>query len=124
MLTAISDQKWVLPPSKTKISWSVIHFCTERESSKGWIFPPLHAGEFVVPGILFLYIAGYIGWAGRSYLQFAKKTDKPNESEIIIDVPVALGMMASGFLWPLSAWNELVTGELLVAGDEVTVSPR
>jgi hypothetical protein len=33
-------------------------------------------------------------------------------------------MMASGFLWPLSAWNELVTGELLVAGDEVTVSPR
>ena len=50
------------------------------------------------------------------------KTDKPNESEIIIDVPVALGMMASGFLWPLSAWNELVTGELLVAGDEVNIT--
>ncbi len=85
---------------------------------------PSHAGEFILPGIGFLYTAGWIGWAGRSYLQYAKKTDKPNESEIIIDVPVALGMMASGFLWPLSAWNELVTGELLVAGDEVTVSPR
>ena len=35
---------------------------------------PSHAGEFVVPGICFLYIAGYIGWAGRSYLQFTKKT--------------------------------------------------
>ena len=32
--------------------------------------------------------------------------------------------MASGFLWPLSAWNELISGELLVSGDEVTVSPR
>ena len=85
---------------------------------------PSHAGEFILPGIGFLYTTGWIGWAGRSYLQYAKKTDKPNESEIIIDVPVALGMMASGFLWPLSAWNELVTGELLVAGDEVTVSPR
>ena len=30
-------------------------------------------------------------------------SDKPNENEIIINVPVALGMMASGFLWPLSA---------------------
>lgn len=85
---------------------------------------PSHAGEFLLPGIGFLYTTGWIGWAGRSYLQYAKKTDKPNESEIIIDVPVALGMMASGFLWPLSAWNELVTGELLVAGDKVTVSPR
>ena len=85
---------------------------------------PSHAGEFLLPGFCLLYTTVWIGWAGRSYLQYAKKTDKPNENEIIIDVPVALGMMASGFLWPLSAWNELVSGELLVAGDEVTVSPR
>ena len=83
-----------------------------------------HAGEFIIPGFVFLYIAGWIGWAGRSYLQFSKKTSKPNENEIIIDVPVAIGMMSSGFLWPLSAWNELVSGDLLVSGDEVTVSPR
>ena len=85
---------------------------------------PSHAGEFVVPGVLFLYIAGYIGWAGRSYLQFAKKTDKPNENEIIINVPVAVGMMSASFLWPLAAWKELISGELLVPSNEVTVSPR
>ncbi len=85
---------------------------------------PSHAGEFVLPGFLFLYIAGYIGWSGRSYLQYTKTTDKPNENEIIINVPVALGMMSASFLWPLAAWKELVSGELLVPSDEVTVSPR
>ena len=83
-----------------------------------------HAGEFILPAFTFLYITGWIGWVGRSYLQFTKTTDKPNENEIIINVPVAIGMMSSGFLWPLSAWNELVTGKLLVPGNEVTVSPR
>jgi photosystem I subunit 3 len=83
-----------------------------------------HAGEFLLPGVFFLYTAGWIGWVGRSYQQWSKKTDKPNENEIIINVPVAIGMMSSGFLWPLSAWNELVSGDLLVAGDEITVSPR
>ena len=85
---------------------------------------PSHAGEITLPAIGFLYIAGWIGWAGRSYLQFSKKTDKPNENEIIINVPVAIGMMSSGFLWPISAWKELVSGKLLVAADEITVSPR
>ena len=85
---------------------------------------PSHAVEFVLPAILFLYIAGYIGWSGRSYLQYTKTTDKPNENEIIINVPVALGMMSASFLWPLAAWKELVYGDLLVPGDEVTVSPR
>ena len=83
-----------------------------------------HAGEFVLPAILFLYITGYIGWSGRSYQQYTKTTDKPNENEIIINVPVALGMMSASFLWPLAAWKELTTGELLVSGDNLTVSPR
>ena len=83
-----------------------------------------HAGEFILPAIAFLYTTGWIGWVGRGYLQYTKTTDKPNENEIIIDVPVALGFMASGFLWPLSAWNELVSGKLLVPGNEVTISPR
>ena len=83
-----------------------------------------HAGEFIFPGLAFLYIAGWIGWVGRTYLAFTRTTDKPNENEIIIDVPVALGIMSSGFLWPLSAWNELVSGKLLVPGNQITVSPR
>jgi photosystem I subunit 3 len=85
---------------------------------------PSHAGEFVIPGIGFLYITGWIGWAGRSYLQFAKKTDKPNESEIIINVPVALSMMTGSFIWPFAAWKELTSGQLLVASNEITNSPR
>ena len=85
---------------------------------------PSHAGEFILPGFMFLYIAGWIGWSGRSYLQFSKKTSKPNENEIIINVPVAIGMMSGSFLWPFLAWKELVSGELIVPTDEVTVSPR
>ena len=85
---------------------------------------PSHAGEFVLPAFVFLYIAGWIGWAGRSYLQYSKKTNKPNENEIIINVPVAIGMMSGSFIWPFAAWKELVSGNLLVPGDEVTVSPR
>ena len=85
---------------------------------------PSHAGEFVLPGICFLYIAGWIGWSGRSYLQFTRTTDKPNENEIIINVPVAIGMMSGSFLWPFAAWKELVSGQLLVPSDEVPISPR
>jgi photosystem I subunit 3 len=85
---------------------------------------PDHAGELAIPAVGFLYIAGWIGWAGRSYLQFTKTTDKPNENEIIINVPVAISMMSASFIWPFAAWKELVSGKLLVPGDEVTISPR
>ena len=85
---------------------------------------PSHAGEFVLPAIMFIYITGWIGWAGRSYLQFAKKTDKPNESEIIINVPVALSMMTGSFIWPFAAYKELTSGQLLVPSDQITASPR
>ena len=28
-----------------------------------------HAGEFMLPGVMFLYTTGWIGWAGRKYIQ-------------------------------------------------------
>nr|YP_010338445.1 photosystem I subunit III [Rhodaphanes brevistipitata]UNJ18395.1 photosystem I subunit III [Rhodaphanes brevistipitata] len=83
-----------------------------------------HAVEFTIPGLLFLYITGWIGWVGRGYLQAVSKTNKPNEKEIIIDVPLALKYMLSGFLWPLAAWQELSSGKLLAPAEEITVSPR
>ncbi|OLP17324.1 Photosystem I reaction center subunit III [Leptolyngbya sp. 'hensonii'] len=83
-----------------------------------------HAGEFTIPSILFLYIAGWIGWVGRAYIQKAKKSDSPEEKEIIIDVPAAVGLMLTGFSWPLLAVKEFTTGELLAKDDEITVSPR
>nr|YP_010336110.1 photosystem I subunit III [Chroodactylon ornatum]UNJ14516.1 photosystem I subunit III [Chroodactylon ornatum] len=83
-----------------------------------------HAKEFTIPGLLFLYITGWIGWVGRGYLIEVSKASKPAEKEIIIDVPLALKYMLSGFLWPIAAWQEFATGKLLAAKDEVTVSPR
>ncbi|PTB86274.1 hypothetical protein C9925_02220, partial [cyanobacterium G8-9] len=38
-----------------------------------------HWGEFITPGILFLYIAGWIGWVGRSYLIAIRGEKKPTE---------------------------------------------
>lgn len=83
-----------------------------------------HAGEFLIPSVLFLYIAGWIGWVGRAYLQDAKKAKKPAEKEIIIDVPVALKFMLGGFLWPLAALKEMTSGEMYANDNEITVSPR
>jgi len=83
-----------------------------------------HANEFVIPGILFLYITGWIGWVGRKYVRYASETENPFENEIIINVPVAIGIMNSGFLWPVEAWKEFTSGDLLAAEDDVTVSPR
>lgn len=83
-----------------------------------------HAAEFTIPGIMFLYVAGWIGWVGRKYLRTMSTESNPSEKEIIIDVPVALTIMASGFSWPLSAWQEFTSGDLLAAKEDITVSPR
>jgi photosystem I subunit 3 len=83
-----------------------------------------HANEFVIPGILFIYITGWIGWVGRKYVRYASLTENPFENEIIINVPVAISIMNSGFLWPIEAWKQFTSGDLLASDDDVTVSPR
>nr|YP_009314246.1 Photosystem I reaction center subunit III (plastocyanin-binding) [Liagora harveyana]SCW22500.1 Photosystem I reaction center subunit III (plastocyanin-binding) [Liagora harveyana] len=82
------------------------------------------AGDFVFPGLLFIYITGWIGWVGRGYLQAVAQTSKPTEKEIIIDVPLALKFSASGFTWPLAAWQEFTSGKLIESEENITVSPR
>jgi photosystem I subunit 3 len=82
------------------------------------------AGDFLIPSVLFLYIAGWIGWVGRAYLQSVKKDSNPEEKEIIIDVPRAISFMLTGFSWPLLALKELTTGELTAKEEEIPVSPR
>ena len=66
---------------------------------------PGHLGDITTPGLLFLYIAGLIGWSGRSYLRAVKKmTGGASESkEVNIDVPLALKCVSSGLLWPVGA---------------------
>jgi len=48
----------------------------------------------------------------------------PTESEIIINVPLALKIMTTGYIWPISAWQEFVSNDLVALDEEVTVSPR
>lgn len=79
-----------------------------------------HAGDFVIPGILFLYIAGALGWAGRSYLAQSKGA----EDEILIDLPKAIKCLALSFIWPLQAIPELISGKIRESEERVTVSPR
>nr|YP_010444030.1 photosystem I subunit III [Haramonas pauciplastida]UTE94917.1 photosystem I subunit III [Haramonas pauciplastida] len=83
-----------------------------------------HAAEFTLPGLMFIYITGWIGWVGRKYLKTISNENNPIEKEIIIDVPLALVIMTSGFKWPLSAWQELTSGDLLASDNDITVSPR
>ncbi|MDA9370529.1 hypothetical protein N9R13_00510 [Gloeomargaritaceae cyanobacterium AH-226-B11] len=83
-----------------------------------------HAAEFILPGFGFIYISGWIGWVGRKYVRAVSTTSNPEESEIIINVPLALRIMSTGYIWPISAWQEFISGDLVAANDEVTVSPR
>ena len=82
-----------------------------------------HAGDFIIPGIAFLYIAGCIGWAGRGYLQATRGKDA-NMKEIQIDLPIALKATLASASWPLAAFRELGTKQLTEDANKVTVSPR
>merc|ERR1712224_1149176 len=75
-------------------------FCGKKDGNPRTIA----SGEFVRGGIIpsslaFLYTTGWIGWAGRNYLRRTRDSKK----EIMIDVPLALTCMASGFAWPVYA---------------------
>ena len=83
-----------------------------------------HAAEFILPGFGFIYISGWIGWVGRKYLRAVSTTKNPSESEIIINVPLALKIMTTGYIWPISAWQELISNDLVAIDEEITVSPR
>ena len=83
-----------------------------------------HAAEFILPGFGFIYISGWIGWVGRKYLRAVSTTKNPAENEIIINVPLALKIMTTGFIWPISAWQDFVSSDLVAADENVTVSPR
>jgi photosystem I subunit 3 len=61
-----------------------------------------HANEFVIPGVLFLYITGWLGWTKICTLR------KYNKIHLKMKLlPVAIGIMNSGFLWPVEAWKSL-----------------
>jgi photosystem I subunit 3 len=83
-----------------------------------------HAGDFIIPSILFLYIAGWIGWVGRAYLIAIRSEKNPEAKEVVIDVPLAISKMLTGFAWPAAALKEFTSGELIANDNEIPISPR
>ncbi|MEY3929838.1 MAG: hypothetical protein RLZZ516_1548 [Cyanobacteriota bacterium] len=83
-----------------------------------------HAGDFIIPGIAFLYIAGCIGWAGRNYLIAIRSQKDAAMKEIQIDLSLALKSTLAAATWPIAAFGEFTSGKLLESDDKVTVSPR
>jgi len=83
-----------------------------------------HAGEFLIPGLLFLYLAGWLGWAGRSYLIAVRDSEEPEMKESIIDVPLALRCFLTALAWPAAAFKEIASGEIQEPEEAIPVSPR
>jgi photosystem I subunit 3 len=83
-----------------------------------------HAGDFIIPGIAFRYIAGCIGWAGRTYLMAIRGSKDATMKEIQIDLPLAFKSTLAAATWPLAAFGELTGNKLTEADDKITVSPR
>jgi len=85
------------------------------------------AQQIIVPGLVFIYISGWIGWVGRKYVQYTNSIPDPSDrafAEIIIDVPKALRIMFEGYKWPLDLATELKTNKFFVPDEEIRRSPR
>lgn len=83
-----------------------------------------HAGEFILPGIAFLYLAGWLGWSGRMYLNKVQSESNPEAKESNIDVPLALQCFSASLAWPLAALKEIASGEIREKEEAVPISPR
>merc|ERR1711907_120274 len=79
-----------------------------------------HAGDIFAPTFGFLYFSGWLGHAGRLYLEATKDKNK----EIIIDVSLAAACFGKALGWPVSVSSELKNGTLLEKDSNITVSPR
>jgi photosystem I subunit 3 len=82
------------------------------------------AVDVVIPIALFLYVAGFIGWSGRSYLQASNRSKTPEMMEIFIDPPLAIQSLIKGLLWPVLALQEFLSGQLTAKDEEIPISPR
>ena len=78
--------------------------------------------ELTIPAMMFIYIAGCIGWAGRKYLIVVRERKDAAMAEIILDVKLAIRCILTSAVWPAEAHFEATNGKLLETN--VTVSPR
>ena len=78
--------------------------------------------ELTIPALMFIYIAGCIGWAGRTYLIKVRDRKDAAMAEIILDVRLAIRCILTSAIWPVEAHFEARSGNLTETN--VTVSPR
>ena len=84
-----------------------------------------HAGELFIPMVSFIYIAGIIGWSGRSYLIESKKLKNPADNEVHIDLDLAKKCVLRAAAWPALAEQEWRNGNLLKNDKDVSLNgPR
>jgi photosystem I subunit III len=67
-----------------------------------------HAGDFIIPSLLWIYLTGALAWAGRDYLM---KTRNPMD-EILIDLPKALESLGKGLAWFVFIGPEILSGSV------------
>merc|ERR1712216_171118 len=61
-----------------------------------------HYSDVLLPTLCFIYLAGWLGYSGRLYLQSSNST-----LEIVLDVPLALLSLLTSLNWPISAYKSL-----------------
>jgi photosystem I subunit 3 len=84
-----------------------------------------HEGDILIPGHIFIYIAGIIGWSGREYLRASKLTKKPSENELFIDFALARKCLIKGAAWPFEANKQGRNGDLREKDENITLNgPR
>ena len=84
-----------------------------------------HEGDILIPGHIFIYIAGIIGWSGREYLRASKQNKNPAENEIFIDFALARKCLVKGAAWPLEANRQGRSGDLREKDENITLNgPR
>jgi len=98
--------------------------CGEDDGLPHLVISLRNSVDIAIAFSLFFYITGFIGWSGRSYLRAISNQKSQAESEIFINLPIAIMAMSKGLLWPLLAVKETLSGELTADKNEISVSPR
>jgi len=84
-----------------------------------------HEGDILIPGHIFIYIAGIIGWSGREYLRASKQLKNPAENEIFIDFALARQCLIKGAAWPIEANKQGRNGDLREKDENISLNgPR
>lgn len=98
-------------------------------SDPGLAFKVGRGGDTVIPFFGLLYFNGWLLHQGKKYLRFlhanAKDASDAREKELgtFWSLPMALYFLATGWAWPVDAFNELKTGRLIADDKYVTDVP-